>query len=168
MAVNMLRRLILSGAGLESAIRTLNVLMTAASPDETFTTADIMEINLYSGGTRLIKMGAAPTVVMLRDEETAYTEVYSDCSTPLGIIASAKITEEHFTLDSRSRLVMTTDGIGPEHMGYITALLENETLTCEQICDKIMAASDENEMASEEKMRRRDDKTVAAVRLYKI
>lgn len=168
MAVNMLRRLILSGAGLESAIRTLNVLMTAASPDETFTTADIMEINLYSGAARLIKMGAAPTVVMLRDGETAYTEVYSDCSAPLGIIASAKITEEHFTLDSRSRLVMTTDGIGPEHMGYITALLENETLTCEQICDKIMAASDENELSSEEKMRRRDDKTVAAVRLYKI
>lgn len=168
MAVNMLRRLILSGAGTENAVRTLNVLMAAASPDETFTTADIMEIDLYSGNARLIKMGSAPTILLQRDDEAAVTEVYSDCSAPLGIVAATGITEEHFTLDSRSRLVMTTDGIGPEHFGYITALLENENLTCEQICDKIMAASDENEMSSEEKMRRRDDKTAAALRLYKI
>ncbi len=167
MAVSLLRRIILAGTGAEAAVRTLNVLMNAASSDETFTTADIMEVNLYTGQARLIKMGGAPTVVMPQSGGGASAEVYSECSAPLGIITSVEVKEQRFCLTERSRTVMTTDGIGAEVQGYITALLENESLTCEQICDRIMAHTDEQERESEEKMRRRDDKTAAVLRLYK-
>ena len=167
MAVSLLRRLILAGTGAEAAVRTLNVLMNAAASDETFTTADILETDLYTGRTRLIKMGGAPTLVVTREEGAAVSEMYAQCSAPLGIIASVDIREESFYLDENSRTVMMTDGIDAEDYSYITALLENDSLTCEQICDRIMAASDERERASEEKMRRSDDKTAAVLRLYR-
>lgn len=167
MAVSLLRRLILSGIGRESAVKTLNVLMNTVASDEVFTTIDMMAVNCYSGKATLIKMGAAPTIVYSRNGETGETESYEECSAPIGIIGKAEVNEISVALDEHSRVVMTTDGIGSECGTYISTLLENEKLTCEQIAEKIMAYSDENDIENEEKYRRRDDKTAAALRLYR-
>ena len=167
MAVSLLRRLILSGIGRESAVKTLNVLMSAASSDETFTTVDMLEINLYSGRCRLTKLGAAPTIVFSKEDGEGAVSVYDECGVPVGIIGKTDITDTVFEADENTRIVMMTDGIDCGGDAFVEALVENERFTCEQIADRIIARSDEIERESEEKMRRRDDKTAAVIRLYK-
>ncbi|MCM1525545.1 MAG: SpoIIE family protein phosphatase [Ruminococcus sp.] len=166
MAVNLLRRLILSGADRASAVRTLNVLLSAASSDEIFTTLDILTVNCYSGECRLMKLGSAPTTVLTRCASAPVISVYSDCSAPLGIISRIDASEELFFMDENSRAIMLTDGADCESGSFVSALLENEGLTCRQLAERIIARTDEIERESDEKMRRRDDKTAAAIRLY--
>lgn len=164
MAVNILRRLILSGIGMESAVKNLNVLMNAVSSDEVFTTVDLLRFNCFSGRTDIIKMGAAPTVVYREDEDGAFEEVFSDCSVPIGIVGKAEITSESFTLGEGARIIMMTDGIGEECGSYISALLENKRLTSEQLAEKLIAYAEDRDNDAPSSMR--DDKTAAAIRIY--
>ena len=160
LAVNLLRRLITGGIGRKNAVKMLNVIMTAASSDEIFTTVDIFAANLYTGEGRLIKMGAAPTAVFTREEgESPVMSVYSDSSAPVGIINGLSVTEERICLNASSRVLMTTDGIDITSAA-VAAVLENEGLTCGQMCSRIMAAAEESEGD------RPDDRTAAVFRLY--
>lgn len=168
MAVSILRRLVLAGAGTEGAVRILNVLLGAASSDETFTTADILKIDLFTGMAELIKMGAAPTLVYGKNEDGNFTHTrYDDCSAPLGILGKTAVTGQRFFADESSRIIMMTDGIGSEYEQYAKTVMENEKLTCEQMASRLADYADEDESRSEESLRRRDDKTAAAVRLYR-
>lgn len=141
--------------------------MNASCPDETFTTVDLLTISCYTGEASLIKMGAAPTVVCRMNGEEPEISRYEQSSAPLGILSGVRTEEIEFSLNHTSRTVMTTDGIGPDCDEYINSLLENDKLTCEQISEKIMAYSCKADEESEEKFRRRDDKTVACIRLYR-
>lgn len=168
MAVSILRRLILAGTGTEGAVKMLNVLLGAASSDETFTTADIMRIDLFTGIARLMKLGAAPTFVYSRNEDGNYQhDEYDDCSAPLGIIGKADTGEMSFLLDESSRIVMMTDGISGEYGEYVRSVMENERLTAPQIAERIVDHAEEDELRSTEGRRKRDDKTAAAIRLYR-
>lgn len=160
LAVNLLRRMITGGIGRKNAVKMLNVIMTAASSEEIFTTVDIFAANLYTGEGRLIKMGAAPTAVFSREEgESPVMSVYSDSSAPVGIINGLSVTEERICLNVSSRVLMTTDGIDITSAA-VAAVLENEGLTCGQMCSRIMAAAEETEGD------RPDDRTAAVFRLY--
>ncbi len=160
LAVNLLRRMITGGIGRKNAVKMLNVIMTAASSEEIFTTVDIFAADLYTGEGRLIKMGAAPTAVFSREEgESPVMSIYSDSSAPVGIINGLSVTEERIILNASSRVLMTTDGIDITSAA-VAAVLENEGLTCGQMCGRIMAAAEETEGD------RPDDRTAAVFRLY--
>ncbi|MGN1101488.1 MAG: hypothetical protein ACI4RG_04790, partial [Huintestinicola sp.] len=62
-------------------------------------------------------------------------------------------------LNASSRVLMTTDGIDITSAA-VAAVLENEGLTCGQMCSRIMAAAEESEGD------RPDDRTAAVFRLY--
>lgn len=159
MAVSVLRRLILAGAGCANAVRMLDVILCASGADEVFTTVDLLSVSCFDGRARLIKMGAAPTV--LRTDEQEYS--FDDTSAPVGIIGGMEVRETAFDLDNSSRLLMMTDGVNENCRSFITALLENERLTCEQTADKLADyAVSENENS---RTSLPDDVTVAAVRL---
>lgn len=160
LAVNLLRRMITGGMGRTNAVKMLNVIMTAASSEEIFTTVDIFAANLYTGEGRLIKMGAAPTAVFTREEgESPVMSFYSDSSAPVGIINGLSVTEERIILNESSRVLMTTDGIDITSAA-VAAVLENEGLTCGQMCGRIMAAAEETSGD------RPDDRTAAVFRLF--
>ena len=162
LAVNLLRRMILGGTGRQNAVKMLNVIMTAASSDEIFTTVDIFAADLYTGEGRLIKMGAAPTAVLTCEEgESSVLSIYSDSSAPVGIINGLNVSEERICLDENSRVLMTTDGIDITSSA-VAAVLENRGLTCGQMCGRIMAAA--METAGE----RPDDRTAAVFRLFPV
>ncbi|MCI7768081.1 MAG: SpoIIE family protein phosphatase [Oscillospiraceae bacterium] len=160
LAVNLLRRMMIGGMGSRNSVRMLNVIMSAASSEEIFTTVDILKTDLYTGEGRLIKMGAAPTAVLTREgENSPIMSIYSDSSAPVGIISGLPVTEERIMLNENSRVLMTTDGIDITGAA-VAAVLENDRLTCEQICGRIMAAAEE--YGGE----RPDDRTAAVLRLY--
>lgn len=159
MAVSVLRRLILAGAGCKNAVKMLNVLLSGTAADETFTTIDLLSINCLSGKARLIKMGAAPTAVICGGEIT----VYSEASAPVGIIDSPPIEETVFTVDHTARIIMVTDGVGESCTELINAILENDRLTCEQAADKLVSyAVNEGENST---VSLPDDVTAAVIRL---
>lgn len=161
MAVSILRRLILAGADLINGVKMLNVLLSCAGADETFTTVDLLCINCLTGHARLIKMGAAPTTVICGGE----ISVYSESSAPVGIIDSPAIEEISFELDETARIIMVTDGVGESCTELINAMLQNERLTCEQTADKLVDfAVNEGESS---KTSLPDDVTVGVVRLLR-
>ncbi len=171
MAVNMLRRLVLADTGSEGAIKTLNCLLSAVSADEVFTTVDMLMISCISGEGKLLKMGAAPSVLLERDGEgIADIKMLEGLSLPVGILGKTEISCQSISLDENSRLVMMTDGIDNGCMSCISAIIDNERLTCEQLAEKIMECSDEmdeEQEANEGEFYRRDDKTCAVIRLYR-
>lgn len=166
MALSLLKRLILSGMGNESALMTLNSLLSAVGADEVFATVDMLVICCYTGKATLYKLGAAATIVYDPDGENGQLCEYDESSAPLGITAGTLPEKLSFDLDEHSRLIMTTDGVNASS-AYMRTLLENEKLTCEQIAEKLIAYCSERDMESDESFRRRDDKTAAAVRLYR-
>lgn len=164
MAVNMLKRLLLSGIGSVSAVKTLNVLLNAVSSDEVFTTIDLLRIDCFTGNASLIKMGAAPTAVYTEKDGEGSLMMIGECSAPVGIIGRTEVNEIPLELDENSRIIMMTDGIGTECESYIHALMENKRLTGEQLAEKLVAYAVSLE---EGRNLRCDDKTAAAVRLYR-
>ncbi|MGN0666106.1 MAG: SpoIIE family protein phosphatase [Huintestinicola sp.] len=168
MTVSILKRLIIAGICEDSAIRLLNTFLTAADGDEVFTTADLLKINCYNGSCDLIKLGSAATYLRTADENgEPVTRIFEAFSSPLGILTVDDIPGRSFYMDEDSRLVLVTDGITSECSTYICELLENEKLTSMQTAERIMAFSDEGEMSDPERMRLRDDKTAAVIRLYR-
>lgn len=162
MAVNLLRRLILSGTEVRESVRLLDMLMSG-SPDEMFTTLDITQIDLYSGSAYMYKLGAAPTAVLTRDGDgIAAVDYYSSQTAPLGIISDPEISVTELSLNDSSRILMMTDGVDSSCYTYINALLENERLTCEQIAERIIAKCEEYSAENA------DDMTAAAIRLYEL
>ncbi|MCM1578919.1 MAG: SpoIIE family protein phosphatase [Ruminococcus sp.] len=161
LAVSVLRRLILAGASPVNGVKMLNVLMSCAGADETFTTVDLLKINCLDGRASLIKMGAAPTAVICGGE----VEVYSGVSAPVGILDDPAVEEIFFDVDNTARIIMVTDGVGEGCSELITALLQNDRLTPEQTADKLKDfAVNEGENST---VSLPDDVTVGVIRLLR-
>ncbi|MGN1416477.1 MAG: SpoIIE family protein phosphatase [Oscillospiraceae bacterium] len=154
MAVSVIKRFIRSGAGVEAAVYYANLLLAGVSSDEIFTTADIMELDSYTGKCTFYKQGAAESYIRCGDEVVTA----ENRSLPVGILPETSISPVSFYLKAGDGAVMISDGVSG-NSDYIREILMNDTITSEMCAEKIIASALSDE-------RRKDDKTAAAVKLY--
>jgi len=102
----LLQRLILSGAGLECAIKMASGIIRSCGR-ECSTTVDIAEIDLFSGEARFIKSGAAPSFV-LRDGGIFRLQ---SKTVPIGIMRALDAEMIKFDVQEGDRVVMVSDGV---------------------------------------------------------
>lgn len=106
-AVKLLENLLSSGFTTELALKTINSVLLLRSSAETFTTLDMMMIDLYTAEVDFIKIGSAPSYVK-RGKKVG--EINSN-SLPIGILDDLDLASEKMALCPRDIIVMVSDGV---------------------------------------------------------
>ena len=107
MASGLTSRLIQAGFGPDSVLRTVNSALMVKSGDESLSTLDILELDLFSGKIECRKAGASPTLLcsmgrVSRIEKTAL---------PVGILRDIRAERSEDTLVDGDLLLMCSDGV---------------------------------------------------------
>jgi stage II sporulation protein E len=107
MTVELFARLIRAGVSPDSALNITNSALSVKSDDESLSTLDVAEIDLFDGNTTIYKAGAAPSFYTFSGKvRTAEIP-----STPLGILSKVTFSRYALKLRGGDTLVMVSDGI---------------------------------------------------------
>lgn len=105
--ISLLEKLLETGFDIDIAVKTINSTLLLRSPDEMFATVDLAIIDLVSGNSEFIKIGAAPSFIKRGSEVTAI----KTASLPIGILSQIEIESTRRVLGSGDMVVMMTDGL---------------------------------------------------------
>ncbi len=153
-----LDRMLRSGNKKEQSIKMLNSFLRQKN-QESFTTIDLLEIDLLSGNASFLKSGAAPSYVL---RGTSIFKISSN-TMPVGITKELYAEEVSFALEEGDMIVMVSDGISEsfEDGLWLADMLTNSVKPTAELADVC-------EMILEEAKRRndeRDDMTVGIVKI---
>lgn len=105
--ISLLEQLLKNGFDKEIAIKTINSVLAVRSEDETFATLDLAIIDIYSGETEFIKIGAAPGFIKRGNQ----IGIIKANSYPLGILNTIDVVRQTKHLCKGDILIMVSDGI---------------------------------------------------------
>jgi len=160
--VNLLHQLLEAGFSTEIAVNTVNSVLLLRSPDESFATVDLAQIDLTTGRTEFVKVGAAPSFIKRGSEVT----VVKMSSVPVGIINQVEMEAEFRVLRPGDLVVMVSDGVWDvsqdelDKERWLLEHLQRETSTDpEEIAESVLARA--RELAPDAT----DDMTILVARL---
>lgn len=107
MTVELFSRLIRAGISLDSALSITNSALSVKSDDESLSTLDVAEIDLFDGSTVILKAGAAPSFYTFSGK----VKEVEIPSTPLGILSKVSFNRYSLRLHGGDTLVMVSDGV---------------------------------------------------------
>lgn len=107
MTVEIFSRLIKAGIGLDTALGFTNIALAVKSDDESLSTLDVAEIDLFSGEAQILKAGAAPSFYTC----SGRVRTVEPPSTPLGILNSVGFSKYTLKLRGGDMLVLVSDGM---------------------------------------------------------
>lgn len=107
MTVEVFSRLIKAGIGLDTALGFTNIALAVKSEDESLSTLDVAEIDLFSGETQILKAGAAPSFYTC----SGRVRTVEPPSTPLGILNNVGFSKYTLKLRGGDMLIMASDGM---------------------------------------------------------
>ncbi|MDE7290306.1 MAG: SpoIIE family protein phosphatase, partial [Oscillospiraceae bacterium] len=87
MTVSLMTKIMRAGLGSEYAVRLINLLLLTKSSDECFSTIDLLTVNLFTGKSEIVKLGAAQTFL----KTNGTVKNVEGWSTPVGIVGSVEI-----------------------------------------------------------------------------
>lgn len=116
MTVELFSRLIRAGVSTDTALSITNTALSVKSEDESLSTLDIAEIDLFDGSGVLLKAGAAPSFYRCSGRVRA-AEIPS---TPLGILNKVRFSRYALKLSGGDVLIMASDGILGSGSRWIT------------------------------------------------
>ncbi len=143
MTVELFSRLIRAGISTDTALSITNSALSVKSDDESLSTLDIAEIDLFTGTAVLLKAGAAPSFYTCNGRVKS-VEIPS---TPLGILSKVRFSRYELRLRAGDTLVMVSDGIlgcgsiwvkeeirafsgGPDANAFSENLLDSARIKC--------------------------------------
>lgn len=145
MTVELFSRLIRAGLSLDTALSITNSALSVKSDDESISTLDVAEIDLFSGDAVILKAGAAQSFYTCSGRVKA-VEVPS---TPLGILSKVAFSRYSLRLRGGDRLIMVSDGI----LGCGTGWIQDEIRAADSA-----SPSEISELILEEAQRKCGDK----------
>lgn len=164
-AVKMLGRLLSNGFDKETSIELINNTILANSEIETYTTLDIMILDLYDGNSEYIKNGAAPTFI----KNNKNVDIIKSIALPTGILNDVDLVVYDRDIEDEDIIIMCTDGIIDSNKEYknkelwVKNILENiETKDAQKIADIIIKEAIDNNYGKAQ-----DDMSIIVVKLKK-
>ena len=105
------------GSGIEKglAVDMINSALALNADRESFSSADILEIDMCSGEAEFLKIGSAQSF-MRRDNEV---EEVSSSALPVGILESISVEPQRYRFSAGDEILMITDGIGEAGNGVL-------------------------------------------------
>ncbi len=136
---------------------TLEMLNTflMSKTDETFTTVDLLEIDLLSGEANFIKAGAAPSYILRGDR----LHRIESLTPPAGILGRMCAEQTAFTLKEGDFVILLSDGVESGEEGFFPKQLSGRTFdSAAALCDHLFSAA-------KEKGPSRDDMSISVLRI---
>lgn len=136
-ALTILEQLLSTGFEPEGAVKALNSILVLRSPEESFVTVDMVIIDLEEESARFIKIGAAPTYIIDKDD----VDTIKTSSLPAGILNDIEIPVIDVQFKEQT-FVIVTDGVldvvNKEEDWLGSFLTKNSGLPSQDLADKIM------------------------------
>lgn len=151
--------LIKAGFNKETAVSMINSSLALKADKESFSTADILEINLESGAAEFMKIGSAPSFIKTKNG----VEAIPSRALPIGILEKLEVGVERRDLKNGSVVLMVSDGIGEAGKGvlkndWIKKLLASSRRSGDELCAQILSGA-------RARMSFADDMTCAVIRI---
>ncbi len=150
-------------AGFEkgTALNMINSALALKADQESFSTVDLLEIDLETGVCEFMKIGSAESFLKTKSN----IEVISSKALPVGILENIEVTAERFQLLPGDVILMVSDGVGEAGAGvlkndWIKKLLLMENRNDEELSKLIL-------VGAKTKMKFADDMTCAVIRIRK-
>jgi stage II sporulation protein E len=159
-AVNLLENLLKSGFTQEVALKTINSVLLLRSTNESFTTLDMVMIDLYSAEVDFIKTASAPSFIKRGRQIASITS----SSLPIGILNEVECSLDTKNLLPRDLVVMVTDGVldaGRSETEWVSRLLADLDETDPQLVAETVI----NQAVTQAQGKPHDDLTVICLRL---
>lgn len=157
MTASLFARLVKAGLSPEGAIGAVNTALLTKETEETLSTLDVVEIDLFTGQARFLKAGAAASAV----RQGSKTQVIEKASLPLGILPDASFAVTEAVFSPGDLILMYSDGADRVRPMRLRTLLD-AALTPESLADAMLGAAVEASPIG-----RRDDVTVVALEIRK-
>lgn len=164
MVVDMLERLLDGGFNENSAIEIINGVLKLKSDTSNFSTLDSMIIDLRSGVSQYIKLGAAPTYIIHNQKVITITNL----TIPVGLSADTDYVPIAKKLEDNDIIVQISDGVVSENEdpsnNFFTEYLKE--IDCSKSCKNIV---DElyRHVLKENKNLLKDDITIIVTKMMK-
>ena len=164
-AIQMLKRLLISGFNKETSLDMINSSMCLNAEDDSYATLDIAIFDLYEGNVEFIKNGASPTYI----KDRRHVDIIKNITLPAGILNNIELKISDRDISENEILVMCSDGIAESNAEYenkelwLKYLLEQiETENVQKIADIILAEAIDNNYGIP-----KDDMTVIVCKIEK-
>ena len=137
----------------------INSAIALNADRESFSSADILEIDVCSGEAEFLKIGSAQSF-MKRDNEV---EEVSSSALPVGILERISVKPQKYKFSAGDEILMITDGIGEAGNGvlkneWIKKIFVSSKGNCEERARQILDGAKARTVFS-------DDMTVVIIRL---
>ena len=158
MALGLTSRLIRAGFGPDSVVRMVNSALMVKSGDESLSTLDMMELDLFNGKVEFRKAGASPTLLCSMGRVARIEK----SSLPIGILRDIRAERSEDTLIDGDVILMCSDGAYSTGTGWVEKALQEfdpKTGNLKKLVEEIAAA------ARSKQKTHQDDITVIAVQV---
>jgi stage II sporulation protein E len=105
--LDLMEKMLEAGYGVDTALNLCNSALVAQGEEQSISTLDICDLDLYEGHCDFIKAGAATTFI----KRGSIVEQISSQSLPLGIFPSVEVEVIHRELLDGDYLIMLSDGV---------------------------------------------------------
>ncbi len=107
-AVSLLKKLLCVGFNIDAALQLVNSALVLKAGTESFATLDIAVIDLFSGETEFVKVGAAKGYI----KQKGGVCVVRANTLPAGILTDTQLQKQKHTLSGGDCIVLVSDGVG--------------------------------------------------------
>ena len=147
-----------------TAVKMINSTLAMKAGKESFSTIDMAEIDLRSGKTEFLKVGAAQSYIMHGGE----IEIISEKALPVGILDDIQIPTVERNLSDGDIVVMASDGISETGYGNLKGAWIKDVIA--EHGDNMQSLADEVLKNARKKAYPKpcDDMTVAVMRIRKL
>ena len=157
MTVTLVSKLIKSGFDYSNSVKMINSALLVKSDEESLSTVDAAQLDLYTGKLSIMKAGA-PLTIIVKEKRPIVLE---SSSTPIGIVNDVAVYEQEMYLSSGDLVIMMSDGVCENGYNYILELLKTDSsLPTEELTQKIITRCIEKNKGIT------DDLTVVVARVY--
>ena len=130
MAVSIMTKLLKAGLSYDCSLSVVNSSLMIKSEDESLSTLDVLDFNLFSGKAEFLKAGACISYV--KKNGKLYKKDMS--SLPIGILNEVKFAKEAITLSSGDMIVMVSDGAITGDDKWLERMINsNKDKSCEEL-----------------------------------
>lgn len=158
LAAGIAEKLLQAGLSPDTALRIVNTALLAKSGDESLTTLDILQVDLFSGSMRSYKAGAAASLL----RSGGRVSRVEGASMPVGILRDTGFAENSDTLSVGDVFVMVSDGVLTDGSAWLEEHLRDATAdSAAALAEDILQAA----TARRQDASHTDDMTVAVIKL---
>ena len=150
-----------AGFAKETAVSMINSALALKADKESFSTVDILEIDLETGVTEFLKIGSAQSFIKTKSE----IAVISSKTAPVGILENVEAEVESRELKNGDMILMVSDGVSEAGDGvlkneWIKKILSFDNRRDDEICRLIISGA-------KARMKFSDDMTCVIIRIKK-